>query len=78
MPSEVLRQLDAAAKSDLLTRSAYIRESISLKIQLDEAVESEISDKCSYVNTVRRMHYQRLSQRRLREMGPLNWKQAQD
>ena len=78
LPVAFLHQLDAAAKSDILTRSAYICEAVSLKIELDATIESEVSDRGSYVNMVRRMHYQRLSQRRLREMGPLSWSQAQD
>lgn len=78
IPEEVLRRLDTAAKVDSLTRSAYIREAVALKHELDTIVENEVTDRNSYINVVRRMHYRRMSNRQIREMGPLNWAQSQD
>jgi metal-responsive CopG/Arc/MetJ family transcriptional regulator len=78
VPRSLLLKLDKAASGDYLTRSAYIREAILLKAQLETAITSEATNRDSLINIVKVLHQQRMSGRRLRKTGPLTFTQAQD
>lgn len=78
LPEDVLHSLNDAAESGYLTRSAYIREAIILKIQLEMAIKNEASNDGSFGNIVQAMNRQIISGRNLRKMKPLNWTEAQD
>lgn len=48
LPKDLVCSLDAAAKTEYVSRSAYIREAIELRIRLDEHITREVSNTESY------------------------------
>lgn len=78
LPEELLLELDIAVAVEHAKRSQFIREAILLKLQLETAIESEVSDDDSMFRLVRHLHVLRMSKRRSNQTGPLTWNQVQD
>lgn len=78
LPADLIIELDAAAAADFTKRSAFIKEAIILKIQLDSVIESEITDTESMHRLVTRHHMARMIGRRTRQIGPLSLADSQD
>jgi metal-responsive CopG/Arc/MetJ family transcriptional regulator len=78
LPQELFNELDKAVKIDFKKRSAYIREAILLKMQLEAAIESEVGSRQTMESVIKSLHAHRLITRRMNQDGPLNWSQLQD
>lgn len=78
LPEDLLSKLDNTIEIQYITRSAYIREAITLKHRLDSAILAEVKDKDSMLNIVHSMHVQKMAVQDLRKMGSLTYQQAQD
>lgn len=63
IPDELLKILDQAVAADYKKRSAYIREAIVLKMQLEATIEDVVTSKDSMESVVRSLHLTRLTQR---------------
>jgi metal-responsive CopG/Arc/MetJ family transcriptional regulator len=65
IPPELAMRLNESVAKDYKTRSAYIREAILLKIQLEDSIENSISSRDSMEHLVRNLHIQRTIRRRI-------------
>lgn len=74
MPADLVSELDAAAKTDFISRSAYIREAVSLRLRLENYVEQEVAEKSSYPNIVKSLHFSRLTSRHANQYKHLPYK----
>lgn len=63
IPPELAARLDKAAGKDYKTRSAYIREAILLKMQLEDSIEHSVTSRDSMEYLVRNLHMQRTIRR---------------
>ena len=70
LPQDLLRLLDDAAKAEYVSRSAYIREAIELRIRLDTYVANEITDKESYFGVLKAAHFERFIKRNINRYKP--------
>ena len=61
LPHELLLALDEAAQAEFVSRSAYIREAISLRIRLNHYLASEVADSQSHFNIIKAAHSRRMS-----------------
>jgi metal-responsive CopG/Arc/MetJ family transcriptional regulator len=65
LPNYLIVALDAAAKADYVSRSAFIRESVALRLRIDDYVANEMTDKNSSLNIVKAAHFSRMINRNI-------------
>jgi metal-responsive CopG/Arc/MetJ family transcriptional regulator len=56
MTEDLLVELDAAAQQEYVTRSAFIREAVALRIRLDSYIDQEFKDQRSDFNILKAIH----------------------
>lgn len=70
MPEDVLVKLDSASRLDYLSRSAFIREAVELKMEIDAQINDELTERDSIMMFIRQLHGRRILRRNLRSNPP--------
>lgn len=56
LPTELVVELDIAAKADHMSRSAYVRRAIKQQLKINRYITEEFSDQSSLYNTIRTLN----------------------
>ena len=75
LPEDSLSSLDAAAKANFTTRSAYIREAIGLKMRIEAFIFEESLNPDSNYSLIKAMRYSISLKRSLNRSKPFDYQE---